>query len=159
MNTFLLEIGLEEMPAQMILPAVEQLKSLAQKTCEKHRLNFNDLNSYSSPRRLAIELSGLPDKENDRKVELKGPPLSVAKDADKNWTKAAEGFARKNNISIQSLETKTIDGKEYLFAQQRELGQPVPELSQKICAGDRTGHTIFGLSAGLSLCGTVKWCR
>ena len=131
MNTFLLEIGLEEMPAQMILPAVEQLKSLAQKTCEKHRLNFNDLKTYSSPRRLAIELSGLPDKENDRKVELKGPPLSVAKDADKNWTKAAEGFARKNNISIQSLETKTIDGKEYLFAQQRELGQPVPELLQE----------------------------
>jgi len=130
-NTFLLEIGLEEMPAQMILPAVEQLKSLAQKTCEKHRLNFNDLKTYSSPRRLAIELSGLPDKENDRKVELKGPPLSVAKDADKNWTKAAEGFARKNNISIQSLETKTIDGKEYLFAQQRELGQPVPELLQE----------------------------
>ena len=131
MNTYLLEIGLEEMPAQMILPAVEQLKSLAQKTCEKHRLNFNDLKTYSSPRRLAIELSGLPDKENDRKVELKGPPLSVAKDADKNWTKAAEGFARKNNISIQSLETKTIDGKEYLFAQQRELGQPVPELLQE----------------------------
>ena len=115
----------------MILPAVEQLKSLAQKTCEKHRLNFNDLKTYSSPRRLAIKLSGLPDKENDRKVELKGPPLSVAKDADKNWTKAAEGFARKNNISIQSLETKTIDGKEYLFAQQRELGQPVPELLQE----------------------------
>ena len=128
MNTYLLEIGLEEMPAQMILPAVEQLKSLAQKTCEKHRLNFNDLKTYSSPRRLAIELSGLPDKENDRKVELKGPPLSVAKAADNNWTQSAEGFARKNNISIQSLETKTIDGKEYLFAQQFELGQPVPEL-------------------------------
>ena len=42
-NTYLLEIGLEEMPAQMILPAVEQLKSLAQKTREKQRLNFNDL--------------------------------------------------------------------------------------------------------------------
>ena len=58
MNTYLLEIGLEEMPAQMILPAVEQLKTLAKNTCEKHRLNFNDLNTYSSPRRLAIELSG-----------------------------------------------------------------------------------------------------
>ena len=93
MNTYLLEIGLEEMPAQMILPAVEQLKSLAEKTCEKHRLNFNYLNTYSSPRRLAIELSGLPDKENDRKMELKGPPLSVAKDDHNNWTKAAEGLS------------------------------------------------------------------
>ena len=131
MNTFLLEIGLEEMPAQMILPAVEQLKSLAEITCEKHRLNFNDLNTYSSPRRLAIELSGLPEKENDRKVELKGPPLSVAKDDHNNWTKAAEGFARKNNVSLNNLETKTIEGKDYLFVQQRELGQPVPELLQE----------------------------
>ena len=119
------------MPAQMILPAVEQLKSLAQKTCEKQRLNFNDLKTYSSPRRLAIELSGLPDKENDRKVELKGPPLSVAKDDHNNWTKAAEGFARKNNVSLKNLETKTIEGKDYLFVQQRELGQPVPELLQE----------------------------
>ena len=119
------------MPAQMILPAVEQLKSLAEKTCEKHRLNFSDLNTYSSPRRLAIELSGLPDKENDRKVELKGPPLSVAKDDHNNWTKAAEGFARKNNVSLKNLETKTIEGKDYLFVQQRELGQPVPELLQE----------------------------
>ena len=101
------------MPAQMILPAVEQLKSLAEKTCEKHRLNFNDLNTYSSPRRLAIELSGLPDKENDRKVELKGPPLSVAKDEHNNWTKAAEGFAKKNNVSLKNLATKTIEGKDY----------------------------------------------
>ena len=119
------------MPAQMILPAVEQLKSLAEKTCEKHCLNFNDINTYSSPRRLAIELSGLPDKENDRKMELKGPPLSVAKDDYNNWTKAAEGFARKNNVSLKNLETKTIEGKDYLFLQQRGLGQPVPELLQE----------------------------
>ncbi len=98
MNTYLLEIGLEEMPAHMILPAVEQLKSLAEKTCEKHRLNFNDLKTYSSPRRLAIAILGLPDKENDRKLELKGPPVSVAKDENDNWTKAAEGFARKKQF-------------------------------------------------------------
>ena len=108
------------MPAQMILPAVDQLKSLAEKTCEKHSLNFNYLNTYSSPRRLAIELSGLPNKENDRMVELKGPPLSVAKDDHNNWTKAAEGFARKNNVSLKNLGTKTIEGKDYLFVQQQE---------------------------------------
>ncbi len=131
MNTYLLEIGLEEMPAHIILPAVEQLKSLAEKTCEKHRLNFNDLKTYSSPRRLAIEILGLPDKENDRKLELKGPPFSVAKDENNNWTKAAEGFARKNNFPLKSLKTKTIEGKDYLFLQKRELGQPVPELLQE----------------------------
>ena len=71
MNTYLLEIGLEEMPAQMILPAVEQLKSLAENTCKNHQLNYNVLKIFSSPRRLAIEISGLPDKEKDRKVAQK----------------------------------------------------------------------------------------
>ena len=131
MNTYLLEIGLEEMPAQMILPAVEQLKIMAEKTCEKHRLSFNTIKTYSSPRRLGIELLGLPDKENDRKVELKGPPISVAKDKHNNWTKAAEGFAKKNNFPLKNLETKTIEGKDYLFLQKHELGRPVPELLQK----------------------------
>ena len=131
MNTYLLEIGMEEMPAQMILPAVERLKLSAEKTCEKHQLNFNDLKYYSSPRRLAIEILGLPEKENDRKVELKGPPVSVAKDVYNNWTKAAEGFAKKNNIPIKNLGTKTIEGKEYLFLQKYESGQSVPELLQE----------------------------
>ena len=131
MNTYLLEIGLEEMPAQMILPAVEQLKSLVKKTCRNQRLNFNDLKTYSSPRRLAIVISGLPDKENDRKVELKGPPLSVAKDNHNNWTKAAEGFARKNNVSLKNLGTKKIEGRDYLFVQHLEMGKPVTELLQE----------------------------
>ena len=47
MNTYLLEIGLEEMPAQMILPAVEQLKSLANKTCELHKLSFDNIQTFS----------------------------------------------------------------------------------------------------------------
>ena len=76
MNTYLLEIGLEEIPAQMILPAVEQLKSLVQKTCESHQLSFNELNTFSTPRRLAVQIKGLPDKQEDRSVELKGPPAA-----------------------------------------------------------------------------------
>ncbi len=122
------------MPAQMILPAVEQLKSLAQKTCEQHQLSLSDIQTFSTPRRLAILLSGLPDKEEDRKIELKGPPLSIARDTENNWTKAAEGFATKNKISLDNLETKSFDGKEYLFAQHSELGKHVPELFQGYAA-------------------------
>ena len=96
MNTYLLEIGLEEMPAQMILPAVQQLKSLVQKTCEKHQLSFKELRTFSSPRRLAVQIQGLPEKQEDRSVELKGPPAAIAKDTDNNWSKAALGFAAKN---------------------------------------------------------------
>ncbi|MFL2737954.1 MAG: glycine--tRNA ligase subunit beta [bacterium] len=131
MNTYLLEIGLEEMPAQMILPAVEQLKSLVFKTCENNRLSFDELNTFSTPRRLAVQIKGLPDKQEDRRVDLKGPPAAIAKDKDNKWTKAALGFASKNGFDPADLQIRQYEGKDYLFVQRMELGQPVPELLQE----------------------------
>ena len=81
MNTYLLEIGLEEMPAQIILPAVEQLKSLANKTCKLHQLSFDNIRTFSTPRRLTVQLQGLPEKQANQKIELKGPPAAIANDA------------------------------------------------------------------------------
>ena len=130
MNTYLLEIGLEEMPAHMILPAVEQLKSLAKKTCEEYQLSFNDIRTFSTPRRLAVQLHGLPQKQADRKIELKGPPATIAKDSKNNWSKAAKGFALKNGVSVDNLEIREFDGKDYLFVEYKELGKTVPELLQ-----------------------------
>ena len=118
------------MPAQMILPAVEQLKSFVQKTCENHQLSFNELRTFSTPRRLAVQIKGLPEKQEDRSVELKGPPAAIAKDKDNNWTKAALGFAAKNSIDPAELQIREYEGKDYLFVQRMELGQPVPELLQ-----------------------------
>ena len=118
------------MPAQMILPAVEQLKSMVQKTCENHQLSFNELRTFSTPRRLAVQIKGLPEKQEDRSVELKGPPAAIAKDKDNNWTKAALGFAAKNSIDPAELQIREYEGKDYLFVQRMELGQPVPELLQ-----------------------------
>ena len=118
------------MPAQMILPAVEQLKSLVQKTCENHQLSFNELRTFSTPRRLAVQIQGLPEKQEDRSIELKGPPAAIAKDKDNHWTKAALGFAAKNGVEPAELQIREYEGKDYLFVQRIELGQPVPELLQ-----------------------------
>ena len=128
MNNYLLEIGLEEMPAQMILPAVEQLKSMVQKTCENYQLSFNEISTFSTPRRLAIQIKGLPEKQDDRSVDLKGPPVAIAKDKDNKWTKAALGFASKNRIDPAELQIQEYEGKDYLFVKRMELGQSVPEL-------------------------------
>ena len=118
------------MPAQMILPAVEQLKYLVIKTCEQHQLSFNELRSFSTPRRLAVQILGLPDKQPDRSVELKGPPAAIAKDDKNNWSRAAQGFAAKNGVEVSVLEFREYEGKDYLFVQRKELGKPVPELLQ-----------------------------
>ena len=101
----------------MILPAVQQLKSLVQKTCEKHQLSFKELRTFSSPRRLAVQIQGLPEKQEDRSVELKGPPAAIAKDKDNNWSKAALGFAAKNGVDPADLEFREYEGKDYPCAQ------------------------------------------
>ena len=98
------------MPAQIILPAVEQLKSLVFKTCENNRLSFDELNTFSTPRRLAVQIKGLPDKQEDRSVELKGPPADIAKDKDNKWTKAALGFASKNGFDPADLQIRQYEG-------------------------------------------------
>ena len=101
MNRFLLEIGLEEMPSNIILHAVEQLKTLIKNTFDKYNLSFDLVMGFSSPRRLAVLVVGLPNKQEDLIIELKGPPFEFAKDKENKWTKAAYGFAKKNDIEIK----------------------------------------------------------
>ena len=125
-----MEIGLEEMPANAILPAVEQLMSLMKQTCDKHQLSYEEIQTFSTPRRFAVLISGLPDKKADRYIELKGPPVEIAKDRENKWTKSAEGFAKKNGINLADLEFRNFAGKDYLFFKKKELGNPVPELLQ-----------------------------
>ena len=73
-NSYLLEIGLEEMPAGMLLPAVEQLKQNAEKTLETLQMQYVNIKPFSTPRTLALLLRGFPERQEDRVQELKGPP-------------------------------------------------------------------------------------
>ena len=131
MNNYLFEIGLEEMPAHVILPSVQQLESLVNKTCASYQLKFTEICTYSTPRRIAIQIKGLPDKQDDRWIVIKGPPKAIALDKDNKWTKAALGFASKNGINHGDLRIKKFDGKEYIFVKRLELGRPVPVIIQE----------------------------
>ncbi|KAJ3672549.1 hypothetical protein LUZ60_007270 [Juncus effusus] len=117
---FILEIGTEEMPPNDVLEASQQLKALILQTLEKKRLNHGEISAYGTPRRLVICVENLHFKQTEAEIELRGPPTTKAFDSEGNPTKAAEGFCRKNNVSIDSLYRK-IDGKtEYIYAQVKE---------------------------------------
>ena len=133
-NTYLLEIGLEEVPAQMILPATAQLEQAARSFLQQHGLPEADLQTFSTPRRLAIAVIGLPDCQPDRTLEVKGPPAAIAKTPEGDWSKAAEGFARKNNATPDQLQIRDVDGKDYVFVVREEPGRPVPELLEEAVA-------------------------
>ena len=93
-------------------------------------MSLDNILTFSTPRRLTIQLQGLPEKQADRKIELKGPSATIAKDAKNNWSKAAQGFAGKNGVSVDNLEIREFEGKEYLFIQREELGKRIPEILQ-----------------------------
>ena len=93
-NTYLLEVGVEEMPAHVVTPSIKQLHERVAKYLKEQRITFDDIQEFATPRRMALLIHGLSDKQPDIDESVKGPARKIAQDADGNWTKAAIGFTR-----------------------------------------------------------------
>lgn len=120
---FVLEIGTEEMPPQDVVHAGQQLKDLVLQLLEKQRLSHGKVEAFGTPRRLVVCVDSLSTKQAEIELEVRGPPVSKAFDQEGNPTKAAEGFCRRYNISLDSLFRK-VDGKtEYVHAHVRETAR------------------------------------
>ena len=127
-SNFLLEIGLEEMPAHVVTPSVEQLKKRAATYLKDQRIAFEDIEMFATPRRLAIVIRDLATKQPDIDEEVKGPAKKIALDADGNWTKAAIGFSKGQGASVDDIVFKELKGTEYVYVQKHIAGQPVQEV-------------------------------
>lgn len=103
MSIYLLEVGTEELPYKFIPQAIEQLKSGFTTFLNDNKINYNDINVYATPRRLAVIIDGLDNKVEDEEKLIKGPVKTVAFDENGNLTKAGEGFAKKNNLNKEDL--------------------------------------------------------
>ncbi len=103
MSTYLLEVGVEELPYKFIPQAIEQLNQGFTKFLEENKIKFDDIKVYATPRRLAVLVYGLENATADEEKIIKGPIANIAFDENGNLTKAGEGFAKKNNISPDSL--------------------------------------------------------
>lgn len=127
MNKYLLEIGTEELPYRFIAPAQEQLRNLFQKLLETNNLKFENIKTYGTPRRLTVVLEGLEEKQDDIEKTVKGPIVNVALDENKNFTKAAIGFAAKNGVTVEDLEIKD----NYVWAKIQQKGKTTKEVLQQ----------------------------
>lgn len=128
---FLLEIGTEEIPAKFAPGALQQMQELAQKSFKELRLEYSVLKTYSTPRRLALFVEGLAEKQTDLAAEVKGPAVKAAYQ-DGNPTKAAEGFARSVGVAVEALYTQEVNGVPYVFASKAEVGQPTHVILPKV---------------------------
>lgn len=128
MRDLLLEIGLEELPAQYVLRSEKQLGERVAAFLSDARVNFGAITVYSTPRRLAVLVRDVEESQQDLTETLRGPAKKIAKDADGNWSKAAAGFARGRGLSVDDLYFAEEKGVEYIFADRHESGQPTASL-------------------------------
>ncbi len=100
------EIGTEELPAGFQKPAVEWMSAELQKQLAEVGLPAGKVETYATPRRLALVASGIAESSPDVKKTLQGPPLKAAFGPDGKPTKAAEGFAKKAGVAVSELKTE-----------------------------------------------------
>ncbi len=100
---FLFEIRTEEIPAPALLPARTELARRLSDTLAEEGLTPLSAESYATPRRLAVIVRGLPERQEDRSTEVLGPPAASAYGADGMPTKAAEGFAKAQKVDVGDL--------------------------------------------------------
>lgn len=131
MKNYLLEVGTENLPVSFQTSAEIQLKEAVAKKLEEERLSFKEIITYSTPRRLAIIINNLEDKQQDEVKEAKGPPANVAF-KDGKPTKAAEGFAKRCNINVDQLKIQKYDDIEYIVAIVEQKGKKVEEILPEI---------------------------
>jgi len=136
MAEFLFEIGLEEIPARMIASAEQELAARVKALLLTEKLLGADavVRSYATPRRLAVALSGVLDRQQDVTEQLTGPAWKIAFKDDQP-TPAAHAFARKAGVPVEALAKQTTPKGEYVLAVVTRAGRSAAEiLAEKLPA-------------------------
>lgn len=124
----LLEIGLEEMPAHVVTPSMKQLEQKTAKFLDEHRLTYDSIETFSTPRRLAIKVTNIPERQEDSEEEVKGPAKKIALDPEGNWSKAAQGFVRGQGLTTDDITFRELKGVEYVYVKKYTHGKPAKEV-------------------------------
>lgn len=128
MNKYLLEIGTEELAYKFIPSAMEQLKTEFSKALEENDIKYSEIKVFATPRRLTVLIENLPEKQDDSEKTVKGPILNIAYDEAGNLTKAALGFANKNNVLPENLFKKD----NYVWAKIEQQGKNTKDILKQI---------------------------
>ncbi|TLY20846.1 MAG: glycine--tRNA ligase subunit beta, partial [Nitrospirae bacterium] len=119
----LLEIGTEELPAQVVPLALAELKDRAIQLLKDARLPHGTIKTPGTPRRLTVWVQDLADHQEAISTAVMGPSKAVGFDAQGHPTKAAIGFAASQGVPVTSLEVRTTPKGEYLFAVKKDPGR------------------------------------
>ncbi|MCL2336430.1 MAG: glycine--tRNA ligase subunit beta [Firmicutes bacterium] len=136
---FLLEIGVEELPARFLQPALEQLTELARTGLQANRLAHGEISVCGTPRRITLYVRDLAEQQDALALEVKGPAVKVAFNSAGEPTRAAIGFAKSNGLQVAELARKSVGPVEYVFAVKEEAGRAAGEVLPGLAAELITG--------------------
>lgn len=127
-QTFLVEIGTEELPPKALRSLAESFAANFTAELASADIAHGEVSWFAAPRRLALKVASLADASPDREVEKRGPAIAAAFGADGQPTKAAEGWARGCGITVDQAERLTTDKGEWLLYRAQVKGVAVSEL-------------------------------
>ena len=149
-NDLLFEIGCEEIPAKMLAAALAALPGQVKAKLEAARLAHGTIKALGTPRRIAVIVQSLADRQPDLDELVVGPPVSAAFGPDGALSKAGEGFAKKNGVAPEAIAKQEVAGKKGLYA-----------VAQKHVAGEATRMLLPAilkeLAAGIVWPKSMKW--
>lgn len=131
-QTFLVEIGTEELPPKALRSIAGSFATNFTSELENADLEHGSVTWFATPRRLALKVANLSTAQADRIVEKRGPAISQAFDATGKPNKAAEGWARSCDISVDQAERLVTNKGEWLLYRAHVKGQPVQQLLASI---------------------------
>jgi glycyl-tRNA synthetase beta chain len=133
-SEFLLEIGTEELPASFVTYALRSMKTSAEELVGQARLGTEsfEVDTLGTPRRLAVRLHGLAERQPDRDETVMGPPWGAAFEADGSPKKAATGFAKKHGVDVEDLRKQATDKGDYVSVRVHEAGKATIEVLAEI---------------------------
>jgi glycyl-tRNA synthetase beta chain len=124
----LFEIGVEELPAGYVPPALEQLERGVRAGLEDLRLAFADVTGYATPRRLAVLVTGVAARQRDHEEEAMGPAAKVAFDAEGRPTKALLGFCAGRGVDVSAVRRVGTPKGEYVAVTVKHEGKPAEDV-------------------------------
>ncbi|MBX9940474.1 MAG: glycine--tRNA ligase subunit beta [Candidatus Obscuribacterales bacterium] len=146
MSNYLLEVGVEELPAGFVPEAMERLGNFLKTELNENHIEFGGITTLATPRRLTAIIKDIAPEQKTTSKRVKGPPLKNSFDESGKPLGSATGFASRNGVKVEELERETVGGIEYLFAtvvnQGRPIAQVLPQIIEKVI-GQISGERLM----------------
>ncbi|MBR56958.1 MAG: glycine--tRNA ligase subunit beta [Myxococcales bacterium] len=160
-SQLLLEVGVEELPPGTISSVVKAFDDRVKAALESWGLQAGSSTTYATPRRIAVQVSGVQTQQPDRSEMVLGPPVSIAYDDEGNPSPAAAGFARKVGVEVDKMSVQPGKRGDVLAAEVHIVGQSAVTL-----LADALPEIIGGLpfpkkmrweASGLAFSRPIRW--